>query len=105
MAKVVPIVGNWYQELEEDLAFEVVALDEEGGTVEVQYVDGEIGEFDMESWDQLLLISIDEPEDWRNGYELSSEDSADNEAILQPGRGYDPLGSIEPTITNGLLDD
>ncbi|MED5529819.1 MAG: DUF6763 family protein [Pseudomonadota bacterium] len=36
--------------------FEVVAIDEEGGTIEYQMIDGEVGEYDINNWQQLYLL-------------------------------------------------
>ncbi len=105
MRRVKPSVGSWYHETSEHLVFEVVAVDEDAATIEIQHLDGEIDEFDLESWEELYLSEIEPPEDWRNGYELSSEDSADSDAILRPTSSNNPLNAIEPEITNGLIDD
>lgn len=105
MSKIKPIVGSWYHETSQHLVFEVVAIDEDAGTIELQHLDGEIDEFDAETWEELYLSEIEAPEDWRNGYELSREDSADSDAILRPSASSNPLNAIEPDITNGLLDD
>ena len=98
MSNPAPTVGKWYQEPDEGFVFEVVALDEEAGTIEVQHIDGEINEFDEEVWDEFKIEQISAPEDWRNAYELSNEDSTDTEP-------RNPINGIEPQVTNGLLDD
>jgi hypothetical protein len=69
-----PEVGMWYQTLDYDTSFEVVALDEKEGYVEVQHFTGEIEEHDLENWFELNLISIEPPEDWTGAYEVSRED-------------------------------
>ena len=35
-----PVVGNWYSHRDKGALFQVVALDEEAGTVEIQEFDG-----------------------------------------------------------------
>lgn len=99
------IVGSWYKDSIDGWIFEVVAVDEDGQTIELQHIDGEINQFDFAIWNELNIEPIVAPEDWRNGYELSSEDSVDNEAVLHPDNGANPLSGIEPQVTNGLLDD
>jgi hypothetical protein len=59
-----PIVGNWYEHLDRGQAFEVVALDEDGGTIEVQYFDGSVEEIGLESWYELEIEPSEPPEDW-----------------------------------------
>ncbi len=102
MASQVPVVGSWYQDAEEDLVFEVVAVDEHAATVEVQYLDGEVSEIDFDTWRQLLLLPAEAPEDWRSSYELSEEDSHDADEVYHPQDMNDPLSMVEPDTTFGM---
>lgn len=99
------IVGAWYKDTIDGWVFEIVAADEDARTIEVQHIDGEINQFDFSMWSELSIEPINAPKDWRNGYELSSEDSVDNEAVIHPDNGANPLTGIEPQVTNGLIDD
>ena len=54
-----PEVGLWYRDIDNRL-FEVVALDSDDA-IEVQYYDGDVTEFDRESWDLLCVNIISEP--------------------------------------------
>lgn len=69
-----PDVGHWYQDQEYHAAFAVVALDDLGQNVEIQYFAGEIEEIDMDSWYERNIESIPPPEDWSGAFELSPED-------------------------------
>ncbi len=106
MASQQPIVGAWFEDLVEGQLFEVVAADERGGTVEVQYRGGEVGEFDMEAWAQLRLVSAEAPEDAGAGYELSREDDWDwdSDQPIVPESWSNPLASIEPESFTGFDD-
>ncbi|BCX82679.1 hypothetical protein MIT9_P2265 [Methylomarinovum caldicuralii] len=64
MNELDPIVGNWYLDLETDQKFEVVAVDEDSGAIEIQYHDGNIDELDFDAWQALNLEPIEPPEDW-----------------------------------------
>ena len=44
-----PTIGNWYRILGGD-SFEIVAFDEDDGTIELQYFDGTVEEMDLEDW-------------------------------------------------------
>ena len=46
MSRYPPIVGQWFQETESGQVFEIVAYDRDGGTVQVQYLDGDRAAFD-----------------------------------------------------------
>jgi len=54
-----PEIGFWYRDIQNRL-FEVIALESEDA-IEVQYIDGDITEYDRESWDMLCVNVISEP--------------------------------------------
>lgn len=63
-----PVIENWYKDIENKLIFKVVAIDEKDATIEVQYVNGDIGEYDNESWYNSTFDYIEAPEDWSAPY-------------------------------------
>ena len=69
MSDVDPIIGNWYRNEETGNDFEVVALDEDAQTVEIQYFDGELEDLDLDAWYELPLELIEAPEDWSGPYD------------------------------------
>ncbi|MDM3869949.1 hypothetical protein QSV34_01135 [Porticoccus sp. W117] len=104
MAKHYPEIGSWYQDAEEDVLFEVVAVDDSAGTIEIQLLGGEVSELDFETWGQMLILGAEAPEDWRASYELSSEDSHELDDIAIPESPQDPLSTLD--VNNGFrLDD
>jgi len=82
MSDLDPIVGNWYKNVEEEKEFEVVAVDEDAQTVEIQYFEGEVEEIDLDSWYELALEPIEPPEDWSGAYDQMEPDDL----------GYDTTG-------------
>jgi TATA-binding protein-associated factor Taf7 len=75
MSDVDPIIGNWYRNQETGNDFEVVAIDEDAQTIEIQYFDGELEELDLDAWYDLAIESIEAPEDWSGPYdEMESDD-------------------------------
>jgi hypothetical protein len=72
-----PIIGQWYRGATNEL-FEVVAIDDEDETIEVQYFDGSITEMEFDSWNEQLangdLEGADAPEDWTGSVDIDSED-------------------------------
>lgn len=105
MKHLSPLVGCWYKEINNGNTFEVVAVDDDSQTIETQYIDGEINEFELDSWNEMQLVEIEEPEDWRNAFELSQEDSLDPDAAIHPEEWMNPVNIIETDIINGLVDD
>ena len=65
--------------------FEVVAVDEDDGTIEIQYFDGTVEEMDFEDWDAQwddgAVEAAEAPEDWSG--------SVDVEATDDQGRGVE----------------
>ena len=70
---VFPEVGHWYRQLNGSL-FEVVAVDEERLTVELQHFDGTIEGLEMESWQDIDLEPAQAPEDWSGSVDIDLVD-------------------------------
>jgi len=69
-----PIVDNWYQHLDKGQAFQVVAVDEDAGTVELQHFDGDVEEIDLDAWYQIPVELIEEPENWSGPFDVGEMD-------------------------------
>lgn len=61
MASQHPSIGAWYHDVANDAVFEVVALDEKAGSVEIQYDNGDIDEFDLDLWNPVLFVATEPP--------------------------------------------
>ena len=59
-----PIIGSWYKDLENNLKFKVINIEDDSDSIEVQYLNGDIGEYDNESWYASTFDYIEDPEDW-----------------------------------------
>ena len=68
-----PVVGQWYQNLEEEESFQVLKVDEDSELIEIQYVDGDVEEIDLETWAEMDLEKTQEPEGW-SGSEAEEDD-------------------------------
>jgi hypothetical protein len=91
-----PTVGTWYRNQESDRTFEVVAIDEDEGTVEIQYFESEVEELDIDSWYDMDLEIAAEPEDWSGPYDdLERDDFGDTEDPTHPESWGGPLEEIE----------
>lgn len=71
--KSIPIIDSWYKDTESDLEFKVVAIEGNDDLIEVQYVNGDIGEYDKEGWYNSTFDYIDEPVDWTESFDDTSE--------------------------------
>ena len=99
-----PQVGEWYMDVQSGATFEVVALDAQNQLVETQHIDGEISEYDIESWRQLRLVAVAEPDDWRNPFEMDGEENNDPDLPFHPEDWSGPLNDIEPQFMRGVED-
>jgi hypothetical protein len=59
-----PVKGQWYENVEEDETFRVLSVDEDAELVEIEYLDGDIEEMDIDTWHEMDLEKIEEPEGW-----------------------------------------
>ena len=91
-----PNIGYWYKNQEYNSIFGVVAYDETDDFVEIQYFAGEIEEFDLETWYELDLRSIPEPEDCSGPFELSEEDLGYSDEMIRLENWSGPLSDLEP---------
>ncbi|GJM13996.1 MAG: hypothetical protein DHS20C12_23990 [Pseudohongiella sp.] len=96
MNKILPEVSAWYQDLASGTLFEVVAIDEKNNSIEYQLLDGELGEYDLSTWQQLHIMAAEAPEDWRTPFELNSEDELYSDQVFIPDNFSGALLDIEP---------
>jgi hypothetical protein len=88
-----PSLESWYQDVETGRVFRVVAVDEENDSIDIQFDNGDIGDFDFASWRESTLVPIEPPEDWSAAFD---------------GVEVDDLGYTDPDLhePGGLtLDD
>ena len=99
-----PVVGGWYRDMQTTALFEIVAWDPSALTIGTQYLDGEVSEYDLDSWREMLLERVEAPEDWRTAYELDADDCLDPDLPYRPEDWNNPLNSIEPEFMHGVED-
>ncbi len=104
MKMLSPRVGGWYKNAETHELFEVVAWDPEMLTIEAQFLDGEVTEYDLDTWRLLELRAAEAPEDWRTPFEVGDDDSTDPDSALYPEDWSNPLSMIEPDAMYGVED-
>lgn len=97
--EVDPTVNTWYRELEGNRIFKVVALDEDDGTIEIQYFESELEELDLDTWYESSLELIAQPEDWSGPYDdLMSDDFGDTDEPTHPETWNNPADEVEQVI-------
>lgn len=92
-----PIIDNWYYYLDKGQRFRVVAMDEESQTVEVQYFDGNVDEYELEIWYQLDIEPCEAPENWSGPLDIGNIDDLGTEITDTNHSDWDePLDEFEP---------
>jgi DNA/RNA endonuclease YhcR with UshA esterase domain len=98
MAAPQPGIGDWYR-LNGGELFEVVAINDGDGTIDIQYFDGTVEEMDQEDWssqwDEGVLEAAEPPEDWSGSVDVEGGD--------EEGRGSDSINE-DPTLRASPLD-
>ena len=94
MATQYPIIGQWFRRPDGTL-FEVVAVDEDDMTVEVQLFDGTIGEFEIDRWPELLVKEVSAPDDWSGSMDMDPEDYTGKKEVDLPSGYSDPLAFLD----------
>lgn len=94
MATAYPSIGQWFRRPSGTL-LEVVAIDEEDNTVEIQLFDGTIDEVEFEAWPEQSLVEVAAPEDWSGAVDMDPEDYVGKVTSDMPTGFHDPLAFLE----------
>jgi hypothetical protein len=82
-----PEVGEWYR-TRTGGSLEVVAVDVDDGTIEVQHFDGTVEEYELDDWEAQRangeITGAEAPEDWSGSVDVDDEDQAPS-----PNSGYE----------------
>lgn len=83
-------ISHWYRPMENQNLFEVVNIDFEEQSIEIQYFDGRVEEIGFTGWKTLVPVEIAPPEDWTGAYEFERVDPSFNayavsEALVRRG--------------------
>ncbi|MCC7463642.1 MAG: hypothetical protein IT480_14410 [Gammaproteobacteria bacterium] len=73
-----PLVGQWYENVDDSESFRVLSVDEDAELVEIEYLDGDIEEMDLDTWQELDLETIATPEGW-SGNDVEDDDEDEDE--------------------------
>ena len=70
-----PVVTRWYERLDSGEVFEVIAVDDVDGVVDVQNLDGEVAEMNIATWRKLNLIRVTMPDwsDYRSPFDIDRD--------------------------------
>jgi hypothetical protein len=73
MALPIPAIGDWYR-APDGMLFEVIAVDDEDGTIDIQHYDGTVEELEFDAWEDSGFIPAGPPEDYSGSLDIERED-------------------------------
>jgi hypothetical protein len=73
-----PVVGQWYENIDENDSFRVLSVDEDAELIEIEYLDGDIEEIDVDTWAEFDLDKIEQPEGW-SGADVGVKDKEEDD--------------------------
>jgi len=92
--QLIPVIGDWYQNVGGE-TFEIVAVDEDEKTLEIQYFDGTIEEIDFDTWYEMEVSAVEPPEDWSGSLDIEREDYGVDLELNTPNHNNNPLDEVE----------
>lgn len=69
-----PVLNNWYFHLDKGQRFEVVAIDEANGVIDIQYFDGDLDEIELSLWSDMDIELAEEPENFSGPFDVGELD-------------------------------
>jgi hypothetical protein len=78
-----PVVDNWYHYGEKAQKFLVTAIDEHTDSVEIQYFDGTLDEFDLSVWYAMDVEPVEAPEDWTGPVDMDDLSNGESARYLE----------------------
>ena len=103
MGKMAPIIGNWYRDSEQQALFEVVAIDDHSGAIEIQYASGDLDEIEQEDWADGSYQAAPPPEETDEEVQEEEADDVKDDSALwglhlndMDLQGFDTLDWKEP---------
>jgi len=71
---VFPFIGEWYWDIEHtEHQFEIVAIDNENKSIEIQYLSGDIEELSFDDWFSMQIAPIAPPKDRFAPFDIEKE--------------------------------
>ena len=74
-----PRIDQWYAHLDKGQRFYVIAVDEEEGTIDIQYFDADIEELSFDEWRELQVELSEEPENFTGALDIAEQDDRGTE--------------------------
>jgi hypothetical protein len=96
--RMAAVPGQWYLDGGSRDVFQIVSVDEEDGSIDIQHADGSLEETSVDAWVTRSLERCEQPEDW-----VGSFDDLEADDIGLPETHADPHGAEVP-MERALLE-
>ena len=73
-----PQAGQWYEDLDTEETFQVLAVDPDEEMIRIQWPDREIQQIDLDQWNEMDLELAVAPEGWVDDVEEDDEEEEDD---------------------------
>jgi hypothetical protein len=94
-SEIPPEVGSWYRRLDRSPPFQVVAYDQDAGTVDIEYFDGTVDEWPTEQWYGFDIRPCDPPQDWSGPFDdIEPDELSPDDRSLAAGESPEALESL-----------
>lgn len=101
-----PKTGTWYRHVDKGQKFEVVVIDSDAQTVEIQYFDGSLEELDLDAWYDLDIEPTEPTEDWTGPIDaIERDDLGYSETGMQGDDWNQPLREYRRAPEQWELED
>ena len=74
-----PQAGQWYEDLDNEESFQVLAVDPDEEIIRIQWPDREIREIDLDQWNEMDLELAVAPEGWVDDVVEDDEDDDEDD--------------------------
>ncbi len=74
-----PQAGQWYEDLDNEEAFQVLSVDPDEEIIRIQWPDREIREIDLDQWNEMDLELTVPPEGWVDDVEEDDDDDEEDD--------------------------
>ena len=74
-----PQAGQWYEDLDNEEAFQVLSVDPDEEIIRIQWPDREIREIDLDQWNEMDLELAVAPEGWVDDVVEDDEDDDEDD--------------------------
>ena len=84
ICRIAAVPGQWYLDRGSGDMFQIVSMDEDDGSIDVQHTDGSLEETTADDWVTRSLEGCEQPEDWVGSFDdLEADDIGLPEALAE----------------------